>query len=80
MVATIALSLLDCSHDQEARRQARGTDPFLLGESSEALAELDTLAIQSPDAFRAAIDRTAIEGVVDTLLRQIRQIHAVEPT
>ncbi|MDH3691911.1 MAG: hypothetical protein OEU36_20915 [Gammaproteobacteria bacterium] len=71
MVATIALSLLDCSHDQEARRQARGTDPYRLGEASEALAEPGTLAIQSPDAFRAAIDRSTIEGVVDTLLAQI---------
>lgn len=80
MEATIALSLLDDSHDPEARRQARGTDPFRLGEASDALAELDTLAIQSPDAFRSAIDHSAIEGVVDTLLAQIRQIRDVEQT
>lgn len=78
MEASIALTLLDDSDSQAARRQMRGTDPFRLGEASEALAELDTLAIGSPEAFRSAIDRTAIEGVVDTLLAQIRQIRAVE--
>ncbi|PLW67796.1 hypothetical protein [Pseudohalioglobus lutimaris] len=78
MEASIALALLDDSDSQAAQRQMRGTDPFRLGEASEALAELDTLAMGSPDAFRSAIDRKAIEGVVDTLLAQIRQIRAAE--
>lgn len=69
-----SLSLFGESEALEVRRQARGTDPYRLGEASDALAELDTLAISSPEAFKTVIDHSTIEGVVDTLLAEIQRI------
>ena len=74
MEHTIAGLLLEDAEALEQRRQARGTDPYRLGEASDALAELDTLATTSPKAFKAAVNLRAIEGVVDTLLAEIQRI------
>ena len=77
MEHTIAGLLLDDAEALEQRRQAHGTDPYRLGEASDALADLDTLATSSPEAFKVAVSLSAIEGVVDTLLAEIRRIEQV---
>ena len=73
---TLPLCLLEESATLELRRQARSTDPYRLGEMSDALEELETLFANAPEAFKQGISRRSIEDVVDTLLTESQRIKA----
>ena len=60
--------------DAQGKQLERGTDPYRLGAAIEALAELDKLDLDCPEAFKCGINRSAIEGVVEALLGEIERI------
>jgi len=58
----------------KGRRLERLTDPYRLWEASDTLDVLKRLHAEQPDVFAQCINRRALEGVVDTLLREITLI------